>query len=154
MVVTAGLPSLYCTCNSMSGASSLPCLTNNQNPCLLGFFPSGICGALSLDIKTSPEVRGYVGEQVVLKCSFKSSSPISESLTIDWTYRPLSGGRMETVSGAGSLFQLEVDLVPVHSENLVVFSVWLAVLLHRFKGWDCPCLLFHLKLLVCPLGKK
>lgn len=57
----------------------------------------GICGALSLDIKTSPEVRGYVGEQIVLKCSFKSSFPITESLTIDWTYRPLTGGLMETV---------------------------------------------------------
>uniref|UniRef100_A0A8C2TKP7 Ig-like domain-containing protein n=1 Tax=Coturnix japonica TaxID=93934 RepID=A0A8C2TKP7_COTJA len=44
--------------------------------------------------------RGYVGEQVVLKCSFKSSFPITESLTIDWTYRPLTGGRMETVSGS------------------------------------------------------
>uniref|UniRef100_A0A803Y0B1 Myelin protein zero like 3 n=1 Tax=Meleagris gallopavo TaxID=9103 RepID=A0A803Y0B1_MELGA len=44
-----------------------------------------------------PEVRGYVGEQVVLKCSFKSSFPITESLTIDWTYRPLTGGQMETV---------------------------------------------------------
>ncbi|NXL77409.1 MPZL3 protein, partial [Leptocoma aspasia] len=38
-----------------------------------------------------------VGEQVLLKCSFKSSSPITESLLVDWTYRPLTGGQMETV---------------------------------------------------------
>ncbi|NXE56923.1 MPZL3 protein, partial [Dromaius novaehollandiae] len=38
-----------------------------------------------------------VGEQVVLKCSFTSSSPITESLTVDWTYQPLTGGRMETI---------------------------------------------------------
>ncbi|NXU50718.1 MPZL3 protein, partial [Turnix velox] len=39
-----------------------------------------------------------VGEQqVLLKCSFSSTSPISESLTIDWTYRPLTGGQMETI---------------------------------------------------------
>ncbi|NWX35904.1 MPZL3 protein, partial [Notiomystis cincta] len=38
-----------------------------------------------------------VGEQVLLKCSFKSSAPISESLLVDWTYRPLTGGRMETI---------------------------------------------------------
>ncbi|NXX16774.1 MPZL3 protein, partial [Podargus strigoides] len=38
-----------------------------------------------------------IGEQVTLKCSFKSSSPITESLTVDWTYRPLMGGRMETI---------------------------------------------------------
>lgn len=120
-----------------------------------GLLPSGICGALSLDIKTSPEVRGYVGEQIVLKCSFKSSFPITESLTIDWTYRPLTGGLMETVSGAGNLFQLDVGQVPMHVENLVVFFVCLAVLLHQFKGWDCPCcLLFHLKLVVCVLWAR
>ncbi|NXT00649.1 MPZL3 protein, partial [Jacana jacana] len=38
-----------------------------------------------------------VGEQVMLKCSFKSSSPIAESLTIDWTYRPFTSGQMETI---------------------------------------------------------
>uniref|UniRef100_A0A8C0U808 Myelin protein zero like 3 n=1 Tax=Cyanistes caeruleus TaxID=156563 RepID=A0A8C0U808_CYACU len=53
--------------------------------------------ALSLEIKTSPKVRAFVGEQVLLKCSFKSSSPITESLLVDWTYRPLSGGHMEPI---------------------------------------------------------
>ncbi|NWI37808.1 MPZL3 protein, partial [Picathartes gymnocephalus] len=38
-----------------------------------------------------------VGEQVLLKCSFKSSSPITESLLVDWTYRPFTGGHMETI---------------------------------------------------------
>ncbi|NXN30065.1 MPZL3 protein, partial [Nycticryphes semicollaris] len=38
-----------------------------------------------------------VGEQVTLKCSFRSSSPITESLTIDWTYRPFTSGQMETI---------------------------------------------------------
>ncbi|KAM4885534.1 myelin protein zero-like protein 3 [Sylvia borin] len=57
----------------------------------------GVCNALSLEIKASPKVRAFVGEQALLKCSFKSSSPITESLLVDWTYRPHSGGRMETV---------------------------------------------------------
>uniref|UniRef100_A0A8V5GSU8 Uncharacterized protein n=1 Tax=Melopsittacus undulatus TaxID=13146 RepID=A0A8V5GSU8_MELUD len=57
----------------------------------------GACSALSLEIKASASVRGYVGEQVALKCSFKSSFPITESLTIDWTYRPVTGGQMETI---------------------------------------------------------
>ncbi|NWH39949.1 MPZL3 protein, partial [Chloropsis hardwickii] len=38
-----------------------------------------------------------VGEQVLLRCSFKSSSPITESLLVDWTYRPLTGGQMEPI---------------------------------------------------------
>uniref|UniRef100_A0A8C0U5M9 Myelin protein zero like 3 n=1 Tax=Cyanistes caeruleus TaxID=156563 RepID=A0A8C0U5M9_CYACU len=57
----------------------------------------GVGNALSLEIKTSPKVRAFVGEQVLLKCSFKSSSPITESLLVDWTYRPLSGGHMEPI---------------------------------------------------------
>lgn len=60
-------------------------------------FPSGVCDALSLEIKASPKIRAFVGEQVLLKCSFKSSSPITESLQVDWTYRPLSGGQMEKI---------------------------------------------------------
>uniref|UniRef100_A0A803VW97 Ig-like domain-containing protein n=1 Tax=Ficedula albicollis TaxID=59894 RepID=A0A803VW97_FICAL len=35
------------------------------------------------------------------KCSFKSSSPITENLLVDWTYRPLTGGPMERVGGTG-----------------------------------------------------
>nr|XP_021385768.1 myelin protein zero-like protein 3 [Lonchura striata domestica] len=57
----------------------------------------GVCNALSLEIKASAKVRAFVGEQVLLKCSFKSSSPITESLLVDWTYRPLAGGQMETI---------------------------------------------------------
>ncbi|XP_041890147.1 myelin protein zero-like protein 3 [Corvus kubaryi] len=56
-----------------------------------------VCSVLSLEIKASPKVRAFVGEQVLLKCSFKSSSPITESLLVDWTYRPLAGGQMEIV---------------------------------------------------------
>ncbi|XP_068773075.1 myelin protein zero-like protein 3 [Struthio camelus] len=57
----------------------------------------GVCSALSLEIKASSKVRAFIGEQVSLKCSFTSSSPITESLTVDWTYRPLTGGHMETI---------------------------------------------------------
>ncbi|XP_049655545.1 myelin protein zero-like protein 3 [Accipiter gentilis] len=57
----------------------------------------GVCKALSLEIKASPKVQAFLGEQVSLQCSFKSSSPITESLTVDWTYRPLTGGQMESI---------------------------------------------------------
>lgn len=84
------------------------------------FVPKGICNALSLDIKASSKVRAFVGEKVQLMCTFKSSSPITESLTVDWTYRPLTGGQMETVSEGGNLFVLKIDQVSVHVENLMV----------------------------------
>uniref|UniRef100_A0A8C3N8M2 Myelin protein zero like 3 n=1 Tax=Geospiza parvula TaxID=87175 RepID=A0A8C3N8M2_GEOPR len=57
----------------------------------------GVYNALSLEIKVSPKVRAFVGEQALLKCSFRSSSPVTESLLVDWTYRPLTGGQMETI---------------------------------------------------------
>ncbi|XP_054251531.1 myelin protein zero-like protein 3 [Indicator indicator] len=57
----------------------------------------GACNVLSLEITTSPKVRAFIGEQVLLKCSFKSTSPITESLMVDWTYRPLTGGQIETI---------------------------------------------------------
>ncbi|KFP90878.1 Myelin protein zero-like 3, partial [Apaloderma vittatum] len=49
----------------------------------------GACGALSMEIRASAKVRAFVGEQVSLKCSFTSSAPVTESLTVDWTYRPI-----------------------------------------------------------------
>uniref|UniRef100_A0A663M0I5 Myelin protein zero like 3 n=1 Tax=Athene cunicularia TaxID=194338 RepID=A0A663M0I5_ATHCN len=73
-------------------------------PLALGSLPP----SSALPRATSPKVRAFIGEQVSLKCSFKSSSPITESLTVDWTYRPLTGGQMETVSGTGSPFLGEI----------------------------------------------
>lgn len=105
--------------------------------------PSGVCSALSLEIKASPKVQAFIGEQVLLKCSFKSSSPITESLIVDWTYRPLTGGQMETVSGTGGVFLVGLTRFSVHTENLMFF-VCLAVLLHRFGDGDTRC--HHVKL--------
>ncbi|XP_063167100.1 myelin protein zero-like protein 3 [Candoia aspera] len=50
-----------------------------------------------LEIQADARVRAFVGEPVTLKCWFKSSSPVTEKLTIDWTYRPLSGGNLEPI---------------------------------------------------------
>lgn len=53
----------------------------------------------SLEVGAAAEVRAFVGEAVVLRCWFRSSAPITEKLTIDWTYRPLAaGGAPEPVS--------------------------------------------------------
>ncbi|KFP80482.1 Myelin protein zero-like 3, partial [Acanthisitta chloris] len=42
-------------------------------------------------------VKAFIGEQVLLKCSFKSSAPITDNLVVFWTYQPAAGGQMETV---------------------------------------------------------
>ncbi|XP_075765823.1 myelin protein zero-like protein 3 isoform X2 [Pelodiscus sinensis] len=57
----------------------------------------GVCNTFSLEIKVNPEVRAFVDEQVTLKCSFRSFSPITEKLTVDWTYQPLTGGHTQTI---------------------------------------------------------
>ncbi|XP_006148905.1 myelin protein zero-like protein 3 isoform X2 [Tupaia chinensis] len=64
---------------------------------LLGvLFFQGVHPALSLEITADAHVRGYVGEKVKLKCSFKSSSAVTDKLTIDWTYRPPRSSRTES----------------------------------------------------------
>ncbi|XP_011233879.1 myelin protein zero-like protein 3 isoform X1 [Ailuropoda melanoleuca] len=52
---------------------------------------------LSLEIKADAHVRGYVGEKIKLKCTFKSTSSVTDKLTIDWTYRPPSSSRTESI---------------------------------------------------------
>lgn len=64
----------------------------------LGLLPLGVHTVLSLEISADAHVRGYVGEKIKLKCTFKSSSDVTDKLTIDWTYRPPSSSRTESVS--------------------------------------------------------
>ncbi|XP_057604853.1 myelin protein zero-like protein 3 isoform X2 [Hippopotamus amphibius kiboko] len=65
---------------------------------LLGvLFFQGVYIVLSLEIKTDALVRGYVGENIKLKCTFKSTSSITDKLTIDWTYRRPSSSRTESI---------------------------------------------------------
>ncbi|XP_036913380.1 myelin protein zero-like protein 3 [Sturnira hondurensis] len=60
-------------------------------------FFQGVHTALSLEIKVDARVRGYVGEKIKLKCIFKSTSSVTDKLTIDWTYRPPSSSRTESI---------------------------------------------------------
>ncbi|XP_075402772.1 myelin protein zero-like protein 3 [Tenrec ecaudatus] len=66
-------------------------------PLLGALLLQGLYVALSLEIKADAHVRGYVGEKIRLKCSFTSTSDVTDKLTIDWTYRPASGSRMESI---------------------------------------------------------
>ncbi|XP_004456382.1 myelin protein zero-like protein 3 [Dasypus novemcinctus] len=60
-------------------------------------FSLGIHTVLSLEIKADAHVRGYVGENIKLKCTFKSTSAVTDKLTVDWTYRPPSSSRTESI---------------------------------------------------------
>ncbi|XP_055404214.1 myelin protein zero-like protein 3 isoform X2 [Bubalus kerabau] len=65
---------------------------------LLGvLFFQGVYVIFSLEIKADAHIRGYVGENIKLRCTFKSSSSITDKLTIDWTYRPPSSSRTESI---------------------------------------------------------
>lgn len=65
---------------------------------LLGvLFFQGVHVVLSLEIKVDGHVRGYVGEKIKLKCTFKSTSSVTDKLTIDWTYRTPGSSRTESI---------------------------------------------------------
>ncbi|KAK1336402.1 hypothetical protein QTO34_004209 [Cnephaeus nilssonii] len=63
----------------------------------LGLLWPGVHTVLTLEIKVDAHVRGYVGEKIKLKCIFKSTSSVTDKLTIDWTYRPPSSSRTESI---------------------------------------------------------
>uniref|UniRef100_A0A8D0KNR2 Myelin protein zero like 3 n=1 Tax=Salvator merianae TaxID=96440 RepID=A0A8D0KNR2_SALMN len=65
-----------------------------------------ITGGHSLEIRADAEVRAFVGEAVTLRCWFKTFFPVTEKLTVDWTYRPLTGGSLEPV------FHYQADAYP------------------------------------------
>ncbi|XP_029813101.1 myelin protein zero-like protein 3 isoform X5 [Suricata suricatta] len=65
---------------------------------LLGvLLVQGVHVALALEIKADAHVRGYVGEKIKLRCTFRSTSSVTDKLTIDWTYRPPSSSRTESI---------------------------------------------------------
>lgn len=66
-------------------------------PLLSILVVQGVSIVLSLEISADAHVRGYVGEKIKLKCTFKSSSDVTDKLTIDWTYRPPSSSRTESI---------------------------------------------------------
>ncbi|KAM9220351.1 myelin protein zero-like protein 3 isoform 2-T3 [Dugong dugon] len=66
-------------------------------PLLGALFFQGVYIVLPLEIKTDAYVRGYVGEEIKLKCTFTSTSDVTDKLTIDWTYRSASSSRIESI---------------------------------------------------------
>ncbi|XP_042329062.1 myelin protein zero-like protein 3 isoform X2 [Sceloporus undulatus] len=74
-----------------------PAATGPPGHPLLLLLLAAISRTFSLEIEVEPSVQAFVGEPVTLKCWFRSSVPLTEKLTIDWTFRPLAGGSLEPV---------------------------------------------------------
>lgn len=52
----------------------------------------------SITVTTPPEVHASKGDTVTLSCSFTSTSRPTSRMTVDWSYRPQSGGPPMMVS--------------------------------------------------------
>ncbi|XP_023817229.1 myelin protein zero-like protein 3 [Oryzias latipes] len=50
----------------------------------------------SIKVSTPAELHASVGDVVTLSCSFTSSSTPTSKMTVDWIYRPQTGGASET----------------------------------------------------------
>ncbi|KAM8927696.1 myelin protein zero-like protein 3 [Pelodytes ibericus] len=59
--------------------------------------PKGVQNAFSIQVRMESEVFGLVGDSVKLWCSFSSLYPISDSVTVDWSYRLPEGGPTVTI---------------------------------------------------------
>ncbi|CAN9511075.1 unnamed protein product [Ophioblennius macclurei] len=65
---------------------------------LCGLAASGVLQVSGIRISTSGNMEAVNGTDVRLKCTFYSSSAINpNTVTISWTFRPLTQGREETV---------------------------------------------------------
>ncbi|XP_078055265.1 myelin protein zero-like protein 3 [Mustelus asterias] len=60
---------------------------------LLLLFP----GTAALEVSVPPKIRGFIGEDTELSCDFRSSLPITQRLTVDWSYRASEGGSKHAI---------------------------------------------------------
>nr|XP_015193442.1 PREDICTED: myelin protein zero-like protein 2 isoform X4 [Lepisosteus oculatus] len=64
--------------------------------CFLLVFAAG--GGAAIQVSAPPEVVGVKGREVTLKCTFWSSIHGTKLLSVDWSFRPESGGPSQSVS--------------------------------------------------------
>lgn len=57
----------------------------------------GVSRVMAVEMFADQEVQGFAGEAVTLKCTFKSSAPISPKLIVNWLYRLPDGGTKESI---------------------------------------------------------
>lgn len=51
-----------------------------------------VCQVWSIEVSTSSEVEAVNGSIATLSCSFRTSTHVSKLVSVDWSYRPQSGG--------------------------------------------------------------
>lgn len=65
---------------------------------LFGLAASGLLQVRGIRIYTSGDLEAVNGTDTKLKCSFQTSAPINpQTLTVSWSFRPLTQGREESV---------------------------------------------------------
>lgn len=65
---------------------------------LFGLAASGLLQVRGIKIYTSGDMEAVNGTDTRLKCTFQTSAPINpQTLTVSWSFRPLSHGREESV---------------------------------------------------------
>ncbi|XP_051896080.1 myelin protein zero-like protein 3 [Pristis pectinata] len=69
-----------------------PDRTPHRIPTLLLFPLLLLPGAATIEVSLASKVRGFIGEDIELSCNFRSSSPVAERLTVNWSFRPANGG--------------------------------------------------------------
>lgn len=62
-------------------------------------FPAALWPVAAMEVHTSKEVNAVNGTNLRLKCTFSSSSPISQHLSVTWNFQPEDLGSHELVSG-------------------------------------------------------
>lgn len=81
---------------------------------LLLFSPAAPSPVSSITVNTTPELQASKGDAVRLSCTFISSSTPTSKMSVDWSYRPHTGGPSHTVSSHLPGFQHFYTLTLLH----------------------------------------
>lgn len=73
-------------------------------------FPAALWPAAAVEVYTSKEVDAVNGTNLRLKCTFSSSSPISQHLSVTWNFQPEDLSSHEPVSETFTLHFIDAHL--------------------------------------------
>lgn len=70
--------------------------SSDHLPALLS--PSVLCPVSAITVSSPAEVHSVRGDAVTLTCTFTSTSRATSRMSVDWSYRPQTGGPPQAVS--------------------------------------------------------